>query len=292
MTAAKSMYFDSTPILGIDTEIKQPIPQGDYDGGHPGLSHNNLTEPSTHLPKEHHLFLDHAIAAQDPIYALYPIFRFTASSAKQAMSMITQQYEIISSTRWDRSLWRTHLDQLVLQKHILDDHVCQHQAALRFWTSSDHEHWTKTLTTDQAKTATKAKDSISDDYEYLIQRCRALSDHHSTAINILTATASLAEAEESIQVAKQVTKLTVLATIFLPLSFCASIFGMNFRELNNLSIWIWIVVTVVTGIATLVTYRWSDRHLVSTAVKKKWNEYSKPSGVQTRFSSSAKFSGV
>ena len=80
---------------------------------------------------------------------------------------------------------------------------------------------------------------------------------------MLVSSVALAESKKQITLAKQVTKLTVLATVFLPLSYCTSIFGMNFVELDQLRIWIWAVVTVVVGVATVLVYMWDERPRVS-----------------------------
>jgi Mg2+ and Co2+ transporter CorA len=80
--------------------------------------------------------------------------------------------------------------------------------------------------------ADTAKRDVEADYEYLLQRCKEYLEHHHMAIRILVNSTALRRNEKQIRLAKQVTKLTVLATVFLPLSFCTSIFGMNFNELN------------------------------------------------------------
>jgi Mg2+ and Co2+ transporter CorA len=83
--------------------------------------------------------------------------------------------------------------------------------------------------------------------------------HYQEAISVLVSATSLAESQKQITLATQVTKLTILATIFLPLSYCTSIFGMNFVELDQLSIWIWVVVTFAVGLSTFLVYQWDER---------------------------------
>jgi Mg2+ and Co2+ transporter CorA len=212
-----------------------------------------------HLPREFHLVLDHDIAAIDPLYALSPIFRFATGASNQALARITRRYEIISSTIWDPKHCVNYMNQLILHKHLLDDHACRHEEVLRYLRSPHLTHWAKDLTPEQTVIANAAKQAVTADLEYLIRRCREYSEHHQTAITILTSAAAMRESKKQISLATQVTKLTILATVFLPLSFCTGIFGMNFVELEHLSIWIWALVTLGIGLATLVVYEWDER---------------------------------
>jgi Mg2+ and Co2+ transporter CorA len=224
-----------------------------------------------YLPREFHLLIDHAIAALDPLYALSPIFRFAAGSSNQALGRITRRYEIIASTLWDPKFSREYLNQLIPHKHILDDHACRHEEVLRYIQSPALTRWAKNdLTLEQKGEADRAKDAVVQDFEYLVKRYREHSEHHQSAIAILTSAAALAESRKQISLAAQVTKLTVLASVFLPLSFCTGLFGMNFVELERLSIWIWAVVTVCIGIVTLVAYGWDERERWMKPVEKVW----------------------
>lgn len=94
------------------------------------------------------------------------------------------------------------------------------------------------------------------DFAFLVARFKEAAEHHQNAIAMLTSATALAESRKQIQLATQVTKLTVLASVFLPLSFVTGLFGMNFVELEGLSIWIWGVVTVCVGVGTVVVYGW------------------------------------
>jgi hypothetical protein len=247
-------------LLGVDSELRHPLPSlatGPVDPSH--IRDASLIQSATHLPREFHLLLDHNIAALDPLYALSPIFRFAAATSNHVLSSITQRYEIISSTIWDPKHSVTYLNQLILHKHILDDHACRHEDVLRYLRSPHLQHWARQLDPAQTAVADGAKKAVLADYQYLLQRCKQYSEHHQTAINILTSATALAESRKQISLATQVTKLTILASVFLPLSFCTGIFGMNFVELNGLSIWMWAVVTVGIGIVTLVVYGWDER---------------------------------
>jgi Mg2+ and Co2+ transporter CorA len=130
---------------------------------------------------------------------------------------------------------------------------------LRFISSPVLARWASALTQDQHAVAQESKDAVKADFEFLLSRYRQLSLHYQDAITILVSATSLAESQKQITLATQVTKLTILATIFLPLSYCTSIFGMNFVELDQLSIWIWVAVTVSVGLSTLIVYQWNER---------------------------------
>jgi hypothetical protein len=72
------------------------------------------------------------------------------------------------------------------------------------------------------------------------EKYRVYKEHISTlenaqrdVINRRLATASLIEAHKSIEQAESVNNLTLLAFIFAPLSFAASLFGMNVQEVNE-----------------------------------------------------------
>lgn len=201
---------------------------------------------------------DHSIAAQDPLYALAPILLYAAFSENHVLATLQRWYDIITSTKWNKKHSSDHLGQLVLQKHILDDHVNRHEEVLRFIRSPVLAQWPTGLTSEQKMKAAESKSIVETDYEFLLLRFRQLSVHYQEAISVLVSATALAESKKQITLATQVTKLTVLATIFLPLSYCTSIFGMNFIELNNLRIWIWAVVTVCVGLVTLIVYFWEN----------------------------------
>jgi hypothetical protein len=92
--------------------------------------------------------------------------------------------------------------------------------------------------------------SIIRDFEYLLTRSQSLQkvceDGKATLIN----NNSVQAAKRSAQEAKLVTQLTKatnrLTFIFLPISFVTSVFGMNFKQLGQgpLSIWIWVGVAI------------------------------------------------
>jgi hypothetical protein len=269
-TGFQSSQLVPVAMLGKDTELKHSLPPLETDRADAPAHDGSFKQWASHIPTESHLLVDPAIAARDPLYALTPVIYFAAAAENQILGVLTKRYEIITSTVWDAMKSTEHLEQLILQKHILDDHASRHEEVLRFLRSSVLSEWTTNLTTQQTKTAAEAKQSVEDDYEYLLRRTRQFSVHHQEAISILVSSVALAESKKQITLATQVTKLTILATVFLPLSYCTSIFGMNFVELEALSIWMWAVVTVSVGIATFVVYQWNERQRLLGKYRESW----------------------
>jgi hypothetical protein len=241
--------------LGIDSQLHHQLP----DLPPCPDDSESLIQAAAHLPREFHLTIDHAIAALDPRYALSPIFLFAASEANSFLDNIQRRYEIIAGSLWDPAHSKDSMEELILYKHLLDDNAARHEQVLRFLQTPDLATCADRLDAHQRLVADKAKNFVKVDFEYLSTRCRQLSSHHQEAISILTSTTALMESRKQITLATQVTKLTILASVYLPLSFCTGIFGMNFIELEGLRIWIWGVVTLVIGVVTLVVYGWDER---------------------------------
>lgn len=69
----------------------------------------------------------------------------------------------------------------------------------------------------------------------------------------------LTESRKATEQACSVTRLTLLAFLFLPLSFTTSFFGINFRELDEgLNLWIWAATSIPLFVLVLVCYFWTD----------------------------------
>lgn len=70
------------------------------------------------------------------------------------------------------------------------------------------------------------------------------------------------DSKMSIQQAQRTTRLTLLALVYIPISFVTGIFGMNIRELNDSGASIWVFFVVVAAAAVLsMSMFWSLRSL-------------------------------
>jgi CorA-like Mg2+ transporter protein len=77
-----------------------------------------------------------------------------------------------------------------------------------------------------------------------------------SSISVQDAQMSVAQGHLSNQQALRATQLTILASIYVPLSFVTGIFGMNLKELNgsNLSIWVFFVAVVIAAMITALIF--------------------------------------
>lgn len=248
-------------LLGAELELHHPLPllpRTSPGSGH--ASDDSFFQSAVHLASESHLLLDYAIAACDPLYALTPILTFSASTEVQLLGVLQRCYDMIASTDCGPQERNANLEQLILHKHILDEHSRRHEQVLGFLRTPTMPEWTRDLSPSQVRTAADTKMVLEQDYGHILSRSHRLSSHYQEAISILVSSAAIAESGKQIELATKVAKLTVLAAIFLPLSYCASLFGMNFVELEGLSIWIWLVVTLSVALAVFVVYQWHNRH--------------------------------
>jgi Mg2+ and Co2+ transporter CorA len=84
------------------------------------------------------------------------------------------------------------------------------------------------------------------DYECLLQRVRMLHDRCNESIGVVMNSMAIDESREAIVQAKRVSKLTLIAFIFVPLSFTTSFFSMQVREFDSHPppIWAWFVTSI------------------------------------------------
>ena len=77
-----------------------------------------------------------------------------------------------------------------------------------------------------------------------------------SSISVQDAKASIIQSQLNHQQSLRTTQLTVLASIYVPLSFVTGIFGMNMKEFNGsrLSIWVFVVTIVIAVMVTAVVF--------------------------------------
>ena len=214
-------------------------------------THNpRLRQALAALPGNYGHTLDWTKAALDPMAAIQELFTFHAASELQYINMleqfVTDEIHRAESQRTELMMKPIrHFDYArgVLIRHSthVQDILGSLDICLKGWTQqrdqthSSNEELRSTLRTDLDYLSTRIQNTIT--------LCEA-------GRSMIISNTSIEEAKRSSEKADLVTSLTKatnrLTFIFLPISFLTSVFGMNFRQLGQgtLSIWLWVAIAL------------------------------------------------
>ncbi|KAJ4394347.1 hypothetical protein N0V93_003564 [Gnomoniopsis smithogilvyi] len=101
-------------------------------------------------------------------------------------------------------------------------------------------------------------EGLLEDYNELNVRCNDLLRMCSQGITLAMGKVSIEESRKAIEQSQRLKKLTVLATLFIPLGFSTSLFGMNIDLLGQSTVKFWWVIVVCVSITLLayIFYLW------------------------------------
>ena len=110
---------------------------------------------------------------------------------------------------------------------------------------------------------------IVHDFEYLLESINRLKDRCNNELNFIMSEAAVNDAEWSKAQSKSNHKFTVLATIYVPLSFSSGLFGMNFLKINTIrqGFILWTVVTLPLFFLSLFILIWDREYIQKVANK-------------------------
>ncbi|KAF2160590.1 hypothetical protein M409DRAFT_28976 [Zasmidium cellare ATCC 36951] len=218
---------------------------------------DGITQNARHLSHQYCQDLDLALARADSFYAVRNLFRFSAASENQFLNMMQSVIRddihhatvLAKEKRADASLSNLLSNQLVLSDHVkrLEDNLLAIQR---------RDEWPKWRgsSSDILLRADKAGSELLDNYQGLLRKATALAEECDRGIRRIEHLESYAESKRAIAQAQGVEKLTRLAFVFVPMSFSCAFFGMNFKEIGQgtLSLWVWFAVTVPIFVLSLV----------------------------------------
>lgn len=200
---------------------------------------------------------------RDILYALDKVFSLAISSECQFLDMMEKKL--------DRTLEKVNADEfdtlpdLKFLRQLLYRHIQQIQETI-----VGVENARSPLVGPKGKTVSPAKEAEADtevnqtatttlrDLDHSLRHAEALERRIQDTISVLMSSVSIAESRRGMEQQERIGKLTILAFIFVPLSF-TSFFGMNFKEMKAdiMSIWQWFTVSVpivvFTQLALFVT---------------------------------------
>ena len=102
--------------------------------------------------------------------------------------------------------------------------------------------------------------NTTENVRHLLERHEEVQHRADKVISVLTAVISIEESRKAMTQTRDVTRITYLAFLFVPMSFVASFLSMNtnFPPGNNMVYWIYFVIALpISGIAILLAYYWT-----------------------------------
>ena len=188
------------------------------------------------LPTQYGSTIDKETIQKDPLYVLGELFSLAAHSESQFLNLV--HVHVTTEVRaFDVDSGRS-MNNLRYHKNLLDEHIERISETVRFLCMGGGSSWKSTE--PQPQIAKESLKSLKYEFEYLLTKAKNLANLCVEGSNTIMQKASLEESRKGLSQAAVVGRLTLLAFIFLPLSFATSLFGMNFREFGSgqLSIWV------------------------------------------------------
>lgn len=239
---------------------------GGGSGGAPWTADQNICM----LPFQYGSRLDGELASRDALYALSELFHFSASATDQMLNFlddkIRHELSFIGGAEEDHTghggtaavrFSAASLLNLNYIKALLNSHTQKFAEVVHILQNRDVLAWPR----DDASTiAARTGALLLADFEYLLKRSENLATACDQGVRNLAESANLEEARRSTELSMVVHRLTIIGTIFIPLSFVCSLWGMNFQELGtgSLHMYWWPVSAAPFVVFSYLVYRWED----------------------------------
>lgn len=282
MTVRNTQINPKTSTLGHTDNAKQPPPS-------PGVA--DLPQSATLLPLEYDSLLAlvdlSRRSSHDPLSALIPLFAHAAFSEVQFLNLvedqITAEVDALAGDAKEESL--ANLQYLA---GVLDRHAKQLKGTIRAIgnlmeaTSTESRVWHRQPRLERSATSqtsfsedrdqpawpgdtwnpstagTFTAKGLSEDYDDLLCRALKLSQRCTDGITVTMNRSLIQESRKAMEESERLKKLTILATLFIPLSFSTSLFGMNLKIFGqgSLEFWWYFVICVPITLLAYLLYLW------------------------------------
>ncbi|KAL8992002.1 MAG: hypothetical protein Q9169_007458, partial [Polycauliona sp. 2 TL-2023] len=193
--------------------------------------------------------LNKAIAVSEPFYALTGIFESVAVSENQFINMMDSVLDAIPYMDGPGST----LPNVVYNRKVLQQHTQNIRDCISWIRSRGGTEWPR-APENLGNDATIAAQSLLTDFENILDRAQRLislcEEREAVEMNI----AVFQESKRSMDQAQDIRRLTLLTMFFLPLSFTASLFGMNATAFGSgiTPMWVWPSVTAPVLILSVI----------------------------------------
>ena len=200
----------------------------------------------------------------DPFYTLGELFNFFISSETQFLNSIATKLDDgmrdLSFTNPSASM--KFQAELLYFRRIIDKRVQSISQTLMFIKTRHHLDWPRPREAIEdgrtARLMAKAAIRLEHDCEYALNCATSLQQRCERETTIMMNNASIAEAKRGIDQGRQLFRFSVIVSIYVPLSFTTSVFGMNFVQFPNhaMGFWVWPLVTLPIFVASLLILVW------------------------------------
>lgn len=241
--------FQHRPRMALSEVVEKPEPIAAFSNRN---AEQSYSQSINHLHKGYGRYLKPQIMKHDVFYALNEIFEFSAASIDQLLELFEHNIRV------DMHLHRpdaAKVSELLVLKTFLDDYRSYLADTLDIVQSGGNPAWPRVAEVTLRKKADLVADQLKLRYQRLLAKCDRLLDRCNSGIGILMNLESQQQTSKSMVQADRLGKLSFLAYIYIPITFAASFYGMNFRELGtDLSIWTFFTTAVILFIISMVAW--------------------------------------
>lgn len=217
-----------------------------------------LCQSLSHIHLNYGCSLDPDGRVKDPFYLLNELFQHDAFNESQMLDLIAdkvKKHTIGTDLNMiEAADYKILHSRLLHFQRFLEHRIENLQDKLelirrrggRSWYRPEHGHLD-----ELTKSATL---SLVEDFEYLLKRAHNLLMRIERSISLTINLANIGEARRNTELNTTFFRFTVVASFYIPLSFTASFFGMNFGELGtgHLSIWVFFAVSIPILILSVI----------------------------------------
>lgn len=208
-----------------------------------GPKKGSNTQSLAVFPEGYGRGLDWLLAKSDRFHVLSDVFRLAAFSQKQLLNVMKEKI-MTETNRLSLINENPTLANLLYFRDILQDQLSNASYMLQLINDQNKilqngRRPTITISTDQS-VVDHAVAEVYSLFQDLHSQAQSLHEKCTQGMTVISNNSMLAESQRAIQQAKSVTKLTLVAFVYLPFTFTAGFFGMNFKELGNGTIHLWI----------------------------------------------------
>ncbi|KAK3058700.1 hypothetical protein LTR09_000265 [Extremus antarcticus] len=234
-----------------------------HDDGRSAASGNWSTQHSLALlPSHYGQMLNGQLATQDPFYALSELFDFFVSAELQFVNMmhfhVNEEVDLAGQDGVNANA--PSLTDFQYMSAILDSHVRRVKRLLATIRNRGTLDWPQPEEPDLLEDSNDAATRLMADMEYLIERLGQIVSRTERGKDVVLGNANLLIAQRSflhnIELGRLTTIGTLVAILYVPLSFVTTVFGINVVEFGQgtLSIWVWAVASAVVLSLSLLTF--------------------------------------